>query len=70
MWTAAVRRGAVRSEEKLIENRFPDAGNLAFSAVGFGCMGLSHGYGPATNTEAFLSGLNGRPITRAHVAAR
>ena len=29
--------------------------NLEVSALGFGCMGLSHGYGPATDTQRAVS---------------
>jgi aryl-alcohol dehydrogenase-like predicted oxidoreductase len=30
-------------------------GNLEVSAIGLGCMGLSHGYGPATDTQAAIT---------------
>jgi aryl-alcohol dehydrogenase-like predicted oxidoreductase len=30
-------------------------GSLEVSALGFGCMGLSHGYGPATDTQHAIS---------------
>jgi aryl-alcohol dehydrogenase-like predicted oxidoreductase len=30
-------------------------GSLEVSALGFGCMGLSHGYGPATDTQKAVS---------------
>lgn len=29
-------------------------GSPEVSALGFGCMGLSHGYGPATGAKATL----------------
>ena len=29
--------------------------SLQVSALGFGCMGLSHGYGPATETAQAIS---------------
>jgi aryl-alcohol dehydrogenase-like predicted oxidoreductase len=29
--------------------------NLEVSALGLGCMGLSHGYGPATDTRQAIS---------------
>ena len=40
-------------QEKIYNMKTRQLGNsgLAVSELGFGCMGLSHGYGPATNEK-------------------
>jgi aryl-alcohol dehydrogenase-like predicted oxidoreductase len=38
-----------------MEKRVLGAGGLEVSALGLGCMGLSHGYGPAVS-EAAIEG--------------
>src|SRR5215469_12771922 len=38
-----------------MEQRKLGRSNLEVSAIGFGCMGLSHGYGPAVDKQAGIS---------------
>jgi aryl-alcohol dehydrogenase-like predicted oxidoreductase len=38
-----------------MEQRKLGSSNLEVSAIGFGCMGLSHGYGPAVDKQAGIS---------------
>jgi hypothetical protein len=38
-------------QEMTMEKRKLGASGLEVSAIGFGCMGLSYGYGPATDKQ-------------------
>ncbi len=38
-------------EEKIMQKRYLGKSGLEVSSLGLGCMGLSHGYGPATDTR-------------------
>lgn len=38
-----------------MQNRFLGSSKLEVSALGLGCMGLSHGYGPATDTKQAIA---------------
>jgi aryl-alcohol dehydrogenase-like predicted oxidoreductase len=38
-----------------MQKRMLDKGGLEVSAIGFGCMGLSYGYGPATEKQAAIT---------------
>src|SRR5439155_26516246 len=47
------QRRAVRRE--MMKTRMIGKSNLEVSALGFGCMGLSFGYGPPVDTQAGIS---------------
>ena len=53
-WTYESARPTLEDMEKLDSNqrRLGTQGGLATSAIGFGCMGLSQGYGPADDTTS------------------
>lgn len=38
-----------------MQKRQPGNSSLEVSALGLGCMGLSHGYGPATDTRQAIA---------------
>jgi aryl-alcohol dehydrogenase-like predicted oxidoreductase len=42
-------------KEKKMQTRTLGHGNLEVSALGLGCMGLSHGYGPATDRQQAIA---------------
>jgi aryl-alcohol dehydrogenase-like predicted oxidoreductase len=42
-------------KEKHMQNRKLGKSDLEVSSLGFGCMGLSHGYGPATDKEQAIA---------------
>jgi aryl-alcohol dehydrogenase-like predicted oxidoreductase len=50
-----MRRSGSTPKEKRMHNRKLGEGGLEVSPLGFGCMGLSHGYGPATDKAQAIS---------------
>jgi aryl-alcohol dehydrogenase-like predicted oxidoreductase len=44
-----------RKEETKMQKRKLGSSNLEVSAIGLGCMGLSHGYGPATDKQEAIT---------------
>src|SRR5262249_52959471 len=48
-------RSRPHREEVNMQKRKLGRSNLEVSAIGFGCMGLSHGYGPAVDQQAGIS---------------
>jgi diketogulonate reductase-like aldo/keto reductase len=48
---SAIELAPLRKETKAMEKRTLGRSGLEVSALGFGCMGISFGYGPATSRE-------------------
>lgn len=46
-----------------MQKRYLDKSGLEVSVPGLGCMGLSHGYGPATDTRQVVQG----PLLSDHI---
>src|SRR5688572_14375015 len=49
------RRCCVRRETDVMQKRILGRDRLEVSALGYGCMGISFGYGPATSREAGIA---------------
>jgi len=49
--TAALKTGSSRHKGDIMEKRILGKSGLEVSALGFGCMGLSYAYGPATEKQ-------------------
>src|SRR5215469_2520884 len=50
-----MERSRPRREEVNMQKQKLGRSNLEVSAIGFGCMGLSHGYGPPVDKQAGIS---------------